>query len=385
LWRHGVYSLLDSHQDFYNKRYAGGGDGAPDWAVIDHSLPADPAHTTGTAAWQSFWDNAKASDGVGLQDHFVGMWRHVAQRFRGLPGVMGIDIINEPPPGSPRGVHVGAIASGAESTDEQVACLRPLLGCPEFDSDSLAPFYGRVIRAIRQVDAKTIINYEPNGTWQFGVIPSWIGHLGDPNLAFSYHPYISETQSTVWGPASAAAPGALPPSEDEYAQEIADRNDAPAWIGEIGAGIPLGDLADADRTMQGYLYWTFWSTNPADAGTDTSSTILDPKKPPTGSNINQQDVTSYVRPYPMATAGTPTGWHFDTSSKAFTFTFSTRQPDGRTGRGTTDVYLPKSVYASGYAISLRGATVAGTSLGGQELRLRADPGAATVSLTVSAT
>lgn len=51
-----------------------------------------------------------------------------------------------------------------ESADEQAACSRPLLGCPEFDSDVLAPFYGKVIRAIRQVDAETIVNYEPNGT-----------------------------------------------------------------------------------------------------------------------------------------------------------------------------------------------------------------------------
>jgi endoglycosylceramidase len=298
--------------------------------------------------------------------------------------VVGIDIINEPPSGSPSTLRPGAIESGSEATDEQAACLRPVLGCPEFDNDVLAPFYRKVIAAIRQVDSNTIINYEPNGTWQFGDIPSWIPYLGDPNVAFSYHPYVSETQSTVWAPASAVTPGTLPPSEDQYAQQVADRNNAPAWIGEIGAGIPTADLTDADRAMHGYLYWTFWSTNNADGGTDSNSTIMNPKQPPTGSNINQKDIDNYVRPYPPVIAGTPTNWSFDTSTKTFTFTYDTRQPDGQRGLGTTDVYLPSSVYAGGYTIAVSGGHVVSKSLSGQLVHIRASTTANHVSLTVTA-
>ena len=38
--RHGIYSLLDFHQDQYNERFEG--QGFPDWAVLDDGLEAEP-------------------------------------------------------------------------------------------------------------------------------------------------------------------------------------------------------------------------------------------------------------------------------------------------------------------------------------------------------
>ena len=40
LARYAVQSLLDLHQDMYNERFQG--EGAPDWAVQDDSLPTVP-------------------------------------------------------------------------------------------------------------------------------------------------------------------------------------------------------------------------------------------------------------------------------------------------------------------------------------------------------
>ena len=40
LGRHGIYSLLDFHQDMYNERFAG--EGFPDWSVQDDGLPNTP-------------------------------------------------------------------------------------------------------------------------------------------------------------------------------------------------------------------------------------------------------------------------------------------------------------------------------------------------------
>ena len=40
LARHGILTLVDMHQDQYNERFEG--EGAPDWAVQDDGLPAEP-------------------------------------------------------------------------------------------------------------------------------------------------------------------------------------------------------------------------------------------------------------------------------------------------------------------------------------------------------
>src|SRR3954452_11635403 len=106
LGKHGVYSLLDFHQDQYNERFQG--EGFPDWAVQDDGLPAQPktgfpgnylAMPALNRAFQHFWDNDRGPGGVGLQDRYATAWRHVAARFRGERVLLGYDLFNEPWPG----------------------------------------------------------------------------------------------------------------------------------------------------------------------------------------------------------------------------------------------------------------------------------------------
>ena len=103
---HGIYVILDMHQDLYSMKYS---DGAAAWATLDEGKP----HTTGAiwsdaylmsaavqTAFDNFWANKPAVDGKGLQDHYAAMWKHLAQRYASKPGVVGYDLMNEPFPGS---------------------------------------------------------------------------------------------------------------------------------------------------------------------------------------------------------------------------------------------------------------------------------------------
>ena len=119
-------------------------------------------------AYDHFWANDPGPGGVGLQDRYAAAWRHVAARFRDAPGVQGFDLFNEPFPGS-----------------QWETCLNPV-GCPAWD-ETLTAFSQRVIDAIRTVDRRTTIYYEPQLFFNDGV-PTYVAPTGE-RLGFSFHDY----------------------------------------------------------------------------------------------------------------------------------------------------------------------------------------------------
>ena len=117
--------------------------------------------------------NSPGPGGVGLQDRYAAAWAHVARRFAGNRNVLGYELMNEPWPGS--------IWSSCAQTQ----------GCPTFDTGPFASFYRLVIGAIRRVDRRTLIWYEPQVLFNYGSntnLPS----LGDPRLGFAFHDYCLE-------------------------------------------------------------------------------------------------------------------------------------------------------------------------------------------------
>jgi endoglycosylceramidase len=116
----GIYTIVDMHQDLYNRKLCG--EGAPDWAVhipagkkpfpspiVNHTYPTDPqgypelasclektfamyyaTHAVG-AAFQSLYENVD-----GIADELVRFWVEVAKVFRGNEWVLGYELINEP-------------------------------------------------------------------------------------------------------------------------------------------------------------------------------------------------------------------------------------------------------------------------------------------------
>jgi endoglycosylceramidase len=104
--QHSIYVMLDMHQDLYSRKYA---DGAPEWATLDENMPHQTGQIWSDAylispavqkSFDNFWANKPVSDGVGVQDHYINMWRQIAKRFSKYDNVIGYDIMNEPFNGS---------------------------------------------------------------------------------------------------------------------------------------------------------------------------------------------------------------------------------------------------------------------------------------------
>jgi endoglycosylceramidase len=98
-WAHGIAVVVDFHQDVYASPFCG--DGFPLW-----TLPGDPgpAHhdcpewgikyltDDGVrAAFDRFWADEDA-----IQTKFFAMWQQMIERVGDHPGVLGLEILNEP-------------------------------------------------------------------------------------------------------------------------------------------------------------------------------------------------------------------------------------------------------------------------------------------------
>ena len=354
---HGIVALLDFHQDLYNERFQG--EGWPDWAVLDDGLPAQPAagfpaNYLVMPALQRAFDHFFANDG-GLQDRYAAAWAHVASRFRGVPNVVGYELLNEPWPGS-----------------AWQDCINPT-GCPVNDA-KLEAFDKRVLAAIRAVDPATLVWAEPFVLFNQGGGTS-VGALGDPNVGFSFHDYCLAAEK----PGSDAA---CAKSDDLVFQHAVDHVAATkealllTEFGATDAASVLGPMVQrADRNMVSWLEWHYCGCNdPTTSGPgDKQAIVLDPAKPPAGDNLKAVTLDQLVRPYPQVVAGTPESWSYDAG------TFRARWS---AGRGESELVLPARDYPSGYAARVQGGAIT-SAKDAQVLRVRACAGAPEVAVTVT--
>ena len=371
LGRHGIYSLLDFHQDQFNERFQG--EGEPAWSVQDDGLPAAPQngfpgnYLTMPAlehAFDHFWENSPGPGGVGLQDRYVAVWRHVAAYFRGNPYVMGDDLFNEPWPGS-----------------AWPTCAN-LVGCPVFDQTVLAPFMHKVIVAIHRVDPRVVTYYEPNVLFDFGA-ETWLGKPGDAQSGMSFHDYCFPGFAGL--PCQTAEQRVF-----QNAQAQSRRTGDALLLTEFGASNDLSTIqliADAaDRSMDGWEYWAYCGCHDPTGSPQTEGLVLDPAKPPTGSNVRRAKLAVLERPYPAAVSGTPLSFAYDATTNVFHLSFSTARASGH-GRfpagAETDVYVPALHYPKGYSVRVTGAARV-SSPGAAILRLASCVGRTTVTVRVAA-
>ncbi len=367
---HGVLSLLDFHQDMYNEVFQG--EGAPAWAVQSGGLPnpqlgfpgnyfANPAQDF---AWNSFWRNAPASDGVGLQDHYARTWAHVAGYFRGNPGVFGYEVLNEPWPGL-----------------VWEPCANPVVGCLLNDA-KLRTFYNRVAPAIRGADSTTLMFFEPNVLFS-EVIHTDLGNVNDPKTAFSFHDYCaieSEFQKDI-----------TCSQQDQAVFNNARRytgiHHIPALLTEFGATNDLANLAGvlqrADQDRTGWLEWAYTGNDKTSSSPTDQALVFDPSQPPTGSNVNTAKLAVLAAPYPQVIAGTPKSWSF--SSGTFKLSYSTERVDHQ-GRFSpteqTNISVPPVQYPSGYHVTVTGGQVV-SAANAPVLTVVANAGADSVDVTVT--
>jgi len=234
--KYGIYIILDMHQDLYSVKYS---DGAPEWATLSEgkehiqgelwsdSYLMSPAVQT---AFDNFWNNIPAEDGIGLQDHYTHVWLEIAKRYVDEPAVVGYDLMNEPFLGSdangimPAMIQVYSeiiaqntgemppspekLAAQWASIDGRLKILQTLTD-PDiykkivysgleinsrFEKTKLQSFYNKITSAIREFDKNHIIFIE-HGYFSNPGIPSAIeipilnNGQKDKNTAYAAHGY----------------------------------------------------------------------------------------------------------------------------------------------------------------------------------------------------
>ena len=376
LARHGIYSLLDWHQDMYNERFEG--EGWPDWAVQDDGMAAEPKngfpvnYLTMPAlnrAYDHFWANDPGPEDIGLVDRYAAAYKHFADRFKMMPGSLGYDLMNEPWPGSP-----------------WPGCANPE-GCPTFDSGPLTEFTLKTISAIREVDERNLAWYEPLLTFDFGASTAH-GDPEDPRAGFSFHIYCLPG---AFGGGAGDDCETLESLPFEKANARSEETSDALLLTEFGATDDLVTIERvsrlADEHMVGWQYWHYCGCDEptSQAAPDVQAVVIDPNKPPRGANVKREKLRVLSRPYPQVVAGTPVEWEFDPEEHTFTLAYEKGRASGKGSfrRGLTDVFVPRLHYPEGYRVRVKGAQVVSRP-NARHLLLRGRRQADKVSLTLRA-
>ena len=328
LGQHGIFVLLDFHQDGFAPMF--NGNGLPDWMAITDGLPNPPdavfplyyvQNPAMQRAFEHFWDDSPGPGGVSLQTYFLQGVERVVTRFAGDPMVLGTELMNEPWPGA-----------------DWTPCVLAGVGCPELEQARLMPFYRRGAAVARAVAPTQYVFVEPFVLFNFGQGPTSIPGT-DPGFALSFHSYALSTDGE-----EAVA---------QYGAAAASRDAAPVIVTEFGAVTDPVVLSRLAREFDDNLLpWMFWSYQ--------SEIIQDESIPPAGDNVTSAAaLAALVRPYPIATAGTPTAIVFDPATRVFDFAYTTERPDGGhyDRRVDTVVYVPPRHYPDGYLVKAHGAKV----------------------------
>lgn len=372
---HGLYTLIDFHQDDYGAVF--GGDGFPAWATLTSGLPSPALGFVGDYlgnpalqnAFESLYANRPAPDGRGLARHFAGALARVAAAVGGDAHLVGYDILNEPWPGS-----AWASCAGAA-------------GCPELERADLLPLYRRAIAAIRSVDHRHLVFSEPFLLFDFGAGSSLAKPAQrDREAGFAFHDYcLAGLQPN--GSQAAASPAIAAGCAAQEQRVITNALSRSRATGEAllasewGASddpLVLARVAgELDGAMMSWEEWTLWN------GSASQSLLLDPGRRPVAANADQAKLGVLARPYPRAVAGTPVAWHWDPATRVFTLDYTTHPAGRRLVAGAlTEVVAGRRAFPGGYIAQVTGAQIV-SAAAAPVLLLIADPGASVVHVMLA--
>ncbi len=363
LARYGIYTLLDMHQDVYNKNFRG--EGAPDWAVCTNNVPIVPkggrwsnnySNPTLQTAVAHFW----ANDVVGnLQGNFDLVWKTVAEKFKTNPWVVGYDPYNEPFSTETQTAsestftgqlecfysgssHAGFLANGEGTT----------LNCPPGD-----PSNG-VIPTIQAVDSHHLTFVEPDIYWVTGGnIPSQLGPLPFKRIVFNFHTYCGDRSPVTGNPTDllkclqSEQTSASEQDITRLSMSSANQPSGPAiFMSEFGAttSIPLAgfDVEYAGLDQLGWIYWA-WKFYDDPTGSSAEGLVQ-----PDGSYSPIVGVLS--RTYPQAVAGDPNSVIFNPFTGAFNMVYAPTQ--AASGVTTVDIAASQH-YPNGWCAAVKGGAI----------------------------
>ncbi len=324
LGERGLWVLLDFHQDVFW--------GMPTWATSPGAaaLSADPpagldigwaaayAAPRSNRQWDEWWANARTSPGsdLGVVDAYAVGVAAVAARHADAPNVIGVEVINEPYPGS------ALLACG-------------LSNCPDLDAAATRA-NTIVTEAVRAVAPDMPVWWTPQALFPIysDTTMARPGPTGGPG-GLSFHTYCLYTDGgtpEAPPPAASALCGGVFEQAFDRAERLAGRWQGPAMLTEFGASAsPLNVTAPVRLADERLLSWFHWESG------------------------RYPDVveSQIVRPSAQATAGTPLSQSFDPASGAYRFTY--RSDPGITA--PTSIVVPGRAYPGGYEVEVVGGTV----------------------------
>jgi endoglycosylceramidase len=362
LARHGIYTLLDMHQDVYNSNFRG--EGAPNWAVCTNNVPIVPlggrwsnnyANATLQTAAGHFWSN----DVVGnLQGQFDLVWQTVANYFKNNPWVVGYDPYNEP-------FETATLEADQSTFTGNLQCFytgrahegylangTTLLNCP-----SDVPSQG-VIPSIQAVDHRHLIFLEPDIYWVTGGnIPSQLGPLPFQRIVFNFHDYCGDRSPVTGDPTNLLR--CLQAEETMAAEQDVTRlsmssayqpNGPAIFMSEFGATSSVSMVGfDTEWAGINEVGWAYWAWKYYDDPTGSSAEGL---VQPDGTYSPIVQVLS--RTYPQEVAGIPQSFLFNPFTGAFSMIYTPTVG----AQGSTVIDIPVSQhYASGWCAAVRGGKI----------------------------
>ncbi len=343
----GLWVILDFHQDVFW--------GMPEWATLPEAAALSPDAPSGldigwaaayaaprsTRQWDDWWANAPAAPGLGVVDAYAVGVAAVAAAHADAPNVIGVELINEPYPGS-----------------DLIAC--GLSDCPALDEATTTN--NRIITdAVRQRAPEMPVWWTPQALFPMYSDTSMQGPgPADGSVGLSFHTYCLYTDG---GEPTSPPPAASALCEGAFAQgfnravNLARHWGTPAMLTEFGASAsPLNATIAARLADEHLLSWFHWASG------------------------RYPDVveSQIIRTSAQATAGSPLQQRFDPATGDYLLRF---RPDP-TVTLPTSIVVPGRVYPAGYEVSVVAGSVTSAPDAGRVLVV-ADPGATEVAVRIT--
>ncbi|KAI8060176.1 glycoside hydrolase superfamily [Gongronella butleri] len=330
---HGLYVLVDVHQDVLAGQFCGHGvpdwfvkkDWVPSWKMYPVPLKLTPfaVDANGMPTPQSVcssveWDLTYASVSVGnafgrlynnydgLGDAFAAYWKQLATQYASTTNVIGYNLMNEP--------WVG-------DTYADPTLLVPGVA----DHKVMEGLWNRAATQIRTVDNDTLLWFEGS---TYDILSGYNNvPLGDGSKAVqSYHYYAPPQLGSLADTISNRH------KDDQRLKTASVLTEFTFWMGDDKQ---MSGIATAvQQADEGMVSWMGWAYDNLYNGTTG--------KP------HPELAVHYQRAYPTAVAGTPTSYSFDESSATFKLAFTINTAID----APTEIMLPPPVYANGYNVAV---------------------------------
>ncbi len=312
-WALQIRVIVDFHQDVYASPFCG--DGFPLWTIAgEYGPPRRDCPKWGLGyvfdadirgAFDRFW-----ADEDDLQAAFKAMWTVMADRVGEHPGVLGLELLNEPGWGTANDID-------------------------EWKQTVLTPFHADIIAHLRaEVGDGLILVYDNPGVDAVGINPTL--HLRPEGEGLMYGPHLYDPGLVAGDPYTGTDPEAQIQSINLFSREAG----VAALVGEFGysQGAKGGEdwlvrvVDELDATRVSATLWEY--SQSAELWNDEDLSIVDADGAP------RPILDVYVRPWLRAVAGTDPSFHWDAAARTATAAWT---GDG----GVSELVLPAGLFMDG--------------------------------------